>query len=140
MQYLEYLKVLKEERELTYAQIAELSDIPQATITRIYSGATPNPSFEVLAKIVIALGGSLDIIAGIKSENERITSPVQHTMESYSELLKEKDERIKDLKEDIKEVRREKHRFAIALACIVGIVMIVLAVDLLNGGIGFVRY
>lgn len=139
MEYLEHLKALKEKRDLTYAEIAEIADIPLTTITRIFSGTTPNPTFETIAKITIALGGSLDGIAGIKS-TDKTPSPVQQTIASYSELLKEKDDRIKDLKEDVKEVRREKHRFAIALACIVGVILIVLTVDIFNGHFGYFRY
>lgn len=141
MLYLEKLKALKSERGITNAEIAKLSDIPLATITRIFNGQTPNPTFETFSQIAIALGASLDEIAGLKQPDApSIPSPIEKTLDSYAELLKEKDERIKDLKEEVKEVRREKHRFAIALACIVGIIMIILAVDICNGHIGYFRY
>lgn len=141
MVYLEKLKALKEERGLTNAEIAQLSNIPLATITRIFNGQTPNPTFETISQVAIALGASIDEIAGLKQPDApRVPSPIRQTLDNYAELLKEKDDRIKDLKEDVKEVRREKHRFAIALACIVGVILIILTVDILNGHFGYFRY
>ena len=141
MEYLDHLKALKEKRDLTYAEIAEISDIPLTTVTRIFSGATPNPTFETIAKITIALGGSLDGVAGIKQNNSPpITSPIERTFDSYVELVKNKDERISDLKEELKEVRKEKHRFAIALVVIVAFILIILTVDIFNGHFGYFRY
>lgn len=139
MEYLDHLKALKEKRDLTYAEIAEISDLPLTTVTRVFSGATPNPTFETIAKLTIALGGSLDGIAGLKQTNS-ISTPIEKTFDSYAELLRDKDDRINDLKEEVNEVRREKHRFAIALAIIVGFFLVLVAIDLLNGNLGFLRY
>ena len=141
MPYLEQLKVLKEKSHLTNAEIARLSNIPLATITRVFNGSTPNPTFETFVQIAIALGVSLDEIAGLKQADEPpIASPIENTLNSYAELLKEKDERIEELKEENKQTRREKFHLAIALACIVAFVLIILMIDILNGHFGYVRY
>lgn len=141
MQYLEKLKAFKEERDLTNAEIARLSNIPLATITRIFNGSTPNPTFETISQIAIALGASIDEIAGLKSHDpEPMTSPVETTLTSYAELLKEKDERIKDLKEEKEKMRKEKFMFGIALACVVAFVLTLLTVDIMNGHFGYFRY
>lgn len=141
MEYLDHLKALKEKRDLTYAEIAEISDLPLTTVTRVFSGATPNPTFETIARLTIALGGSLDGIAGLKQTNSHpIPTPIEKTFDSYAELLKVKDERINDLKEEVKEVRKEKHRFSLALAIIVAFLLSILAVDLFNGNFGYFRY
>lgn len=141
MPYLERLKALKEERDITNAEIARLSNIPLPTITRIFNGSTPNPTFETFSNIAIALGASLDEIAGLKTaEPTPITAPVVATLDSYAELLKEKDNRIIDLKEEKEKMRKEKQRFAIALACVVGFVMLLLTIDILNGNFGYFRY
>ena len=60
------LKELKEKTKMTNHEIAELSGVPESTITRIFSGHTDNPTFQNVCDIVLALGGSLDDIAGIK--------------------------------------------------------------------------
>ena len=141
MPYLDRLKALKEERDLTNAEISKLSNIPLATITRIFNGSTPNPTFETFAQIAIALGASLDEIAGIRQpEAPPVDAPIETTLNSYAALLREKDERIKELKEEVKEVRREKHRFALSLSIIVSFILIVLTIDILNGHFGYFRY
>ena len=141
MPYLEQLKVLKEKSHLTNAEIARLSNIPLATITRVFNGTTPNPTFETFVQIAIALGVSLDEIAGLKqAEEPPIASPIENTLTSYAELLREKDERIKELKEEKEQTRREKFHLSIALACVVAFILILLTVDILNGHFGYFRY
>lgn len=141
MPYLDRLKALKEERDLTNAEIARLSNIPLATVTRIFGGQTPNPTFETFAQIAIALGASLDEIAGLKQpEAPTVDKPIETALNSYAELLKEKDERIRDLKDEHEKLRKEKQRFALALAIIVGFVLLVLTVDIMNGHFGYFRY
>ena len=141
MPYLDRLKTLKEERKITNAEISKISNIPLATITRIFNGQTPNPTFETFSQIAIALGASLDEIAGLKQpEAKPIDSPIQNTLDSYAELLKEKDGRIKELKEEKEYERKEKHKITIALFCVVGIVLLILAVDILNGSFGYFRH
>ena len=130
MEYLKNLKALKEERDLTNQEIAELSDVPLATVTRIFNGSTPNPQFETIARITIALGGSLDVIAGLKAPDEpQPTTAVTHTFASYAELLKGKDELIHELKEDKKHNRRTMAKL-----------LIFFGVDVLNGHFGYFRY
>ena len=148
MDYLTRLKALKEERDLTNAEIAELSDIPLATVTRIFNGATPNPQFETIARITIALGGSLDVIAGLKSPNDKPNdSNVEKTLASYAELLREKDERIKEkdstietLKDDRKHDRKEKGKLMLFIGAFVGVVLFILIFDMMNGHMGYFRY
>lgn len=141
MPYLERLKALKEERDLTNAEIARLSNIPLATITRIFNGSTPNPTFETFTQIAIALGASLDEIAGLKQpEATPVDAPIETTLNSYAELLKEKDERIKELKEEKEKERKEKYKLAITLGCFVAFVLILLTVDIMNGHFGYFRY
>lgn len=141
MPYLERLKALKEDRDLTNAEIARLSNIPLPTITRIFNGSTPNPTFETFVQIAIALGASLDEIAGLKQpEAPPVDAPIENALSSYAELLKEKDERIKDLKEEKEKMRKEKTRFGLALVCVVGFVLLLLTVDIMNGHFGYFRY
>lgn len=138
MQYLEGLKELKEKRQITNAEIAKLANIPVATITRIFSGATPNPTFETVSQIAIALGASLDEIAGLKTSNaSSVAAPIVATLDSYAALLKEKDERIKELKDDKNQNRRLIRKLMIFIAVFVGVAMLILTVDILNGQFGY---
>lgn len=141
MPYLDRLKALKEQKHLTNAEIAELSNIPLATITRIFNGGTPNPTFETFVGIATALGISLDEIAGLKSPHEEaVPSRVEMTINSYAELLREKDDRIRELKEEKRQERKEKARLMLFFSIFVTIVMFVLAMDIMNGNWGYFRH
>ena len=148
MPYLERLKALKEEKKMSCGDIARLSNIPVATITRIFNGSTPNPTFETFTQIAIALGASLDEIAGLKRpEAPPVDSHIENTLSSYSELLREKDIRIKEkdeslrlLDRELQEERKRKTKLAIAFTGLIAILIVIAFIDMLNGSIGFFRF
>ena len=66
--WLENLKALKKEKGLSSKQIADATNLPERTVSRIFSGDTPNPYLDTLNRIVTVLGGSLyDILADSKT-------------------------------------------------------------------------
>jgi transcriptional regulator with XRE-family HTH domain len=147
MPYVEKLKMIKQEKGLSLAEIAKLADIPLATITRVFNGQTPNPTFETISRISFALSVSLDELSGLKQpEEQHIASPIENTLNSYSELLKEKDDRIKELKEDKSVIRNEKYKLVGMLVALVVVLVALVAIlvwtniDIRNGNIGRVRY
>ena len=141
MPYVEKLKMIKEEKNMTNAEIATLSNLPLPTITRIFSGQTANPTFETISRIAFALGVSLDELAGFKQPDEQpLASPVVETLNSYIELLKEKDDRIRELKEDKTVIRNEKYKLVGMLAGIITAILVLFAVDIANGHFGYFRF
>lgn len=60
--WLDNLKELKKGKGMTVKQIAEATNLPERTVTRIFSGDTDNPYVDTLHRIVSVLGGSLDSI------------------------------------------------------------------------------
>lgn len=136
MPYLVRLKALKEDREMTNAEISKLSNIPLATVTRIFNGSTPNPTFETFAQIAIALGASLDEIAGLKQpEDTPKDEHIENTINSYVELLKEKDQRLREkdemiatLKEINRQDRTQKKRLLWFIGAFVSLVIMSLIV------------
>lgn len=58
--WLDNLKELKKAKGISAKQIAELTNLPERTIVRIFSGETPNPYVDTLYRIVAVLDGSLD--------------------------------------------------------------------------------
>ena len=58
----ENLKTLKKMTGMSVKQIAEKTNLPERTVSRIFSGDTSNPYMTTLIPIVNALGGSLDEI------------------------------------------------------------------------------
>lgn len=83
--WLAKLKELKNQANMSSAQIAKQTNLPERTVVRIFSGDTPNPYVDTLVRIVVVLGGSLDDIltdtravvgnanlASLQAENERL--------------------------------------------------------------------
>ena len=60
--WLDNLKELKKTKGISVKQIAEKTNLPERTVTRIFSGDTDNPYVDTLHRIVTVLGGSLDDI------------------------------------------------------------------------------
>lgn len=60
--WLDNLKELKSETGMTVKQIAAKTNLPERTVSRIFSGDTYNPYVDTLHRIVTVLGGSLDTI------------------------------------------------------------------------------
>lgn len=141
MPYVEKLKMIKEEKDLTNLEIATLSNIPLPTITRVFNGQTPNPTFETISRIAFALGVSLDELSGLRQPEEQpVSSPIENTLSSYAELLKEKDDRIKELTEDKRVIRNEKYKLVGLLVGIISAILVLFAVDIFNGHFGYFRY
>ena len=60
--WLENLKELKKKSGMSSKNIAELTNLPERTVSRIFSGDTEDPRTDTLRRIVSVLGGSLDDI------------------------------------------------------------------------------
>lgn len=60
--WLDNLKELRKQTKMSYKQIADMTNLPERTVIRIFSGDTDNPYADTLHRIVVALGGSLDDI------------------------------------------------------------------------------
>ena len=60
--WLENLRDLRARTEKSYKWIAEETNLPERTVTRIFSGDTDHPYVDTVHRIVTALGGSLDSI------------------------------------------------------------------------------
>ena len=58
--WLDNLKDLKKKAGMSAKQIAEKTNLPERTVSRIFSGDTENPYMDTLRRIVAVLGGSLD--------------------------------------------------------------------------------
>ena len=141
MPYVEKLKMIKEDKKMSLSDIAHVGDIPLATVTRVFNGQTPNPTFETIIRIAIGMGVSLDELAGLKQPDAPpVASPIENALSNSAELLAEKDKWITTLTEGIKRERKEKHMVMLILFLITAFVLTFLAIDILNGHFGHFRY
>ena len=107
MPYGEKLKKIKKERGLTNTQIHEIcNDVSLPTISRVFDEGSQGGQWETYVSLARGLGFSLDELAGLKQPDEQpLASPIIETFNSHAELLKEKDERIQELKEQNENLR-----------------------------------
>ena len=65
--WLDNLKELKKATNMSTKQISQRSNLPEKTISRVFSGETKNPYIDTLNSIAIALGSNLtDILVDTK--------------------------------------------------------------------------
>ena len=103
------LKALKVKSGMTSAQIAKSCDIPESTVTRIFSGKTPNPTVTTVISMWKAMGGTATdlfdetVKVDVVSEAPQVVVPqvderlYNEIISIYKDLLKIKDKRINTL-------------------------------------------
>ena len=81
----EYLRWLKESGNYTHQQLSDLTEIPYGTIPKYFSGLEDeSANFEIVRKLVMAMGGSLDELAGIRPKPVDV-SPEKLTEDGFTE-------------------------------------------------------
>ena len=94
-----YLRQLKEARGYTQQQIADESGVPIGTIGKYFSALDDeSASYEILRRLVVCLGGSLDEMAGIRADGHKADGDADQAYKAViaglEARLDEKDERI----------------------------------------------
>jgi transcriptional regulator with XRE-family HTH domain len=100
--WLDNLKELKKAAGMSAAQIAKEANLPERTVSRIFSGDTDNPYADTLRRIVDILGGSLDSVladskavvgtanlATLQADVDRLNSEVA-LLQAENAVLKDK--------------------------------------------------
>ena len=106
--FLERLRALKDKSGLTTKQIADKCDIPESTVTRIFTGKTPNPTIITVMAMVKAMGGqAADIFDDDAKVNTAPTVPQVvltdieqknlEITELYKDMVRSRDKTIKIL-------------------------------------------
>ena len=148
MQLFEIFRQKQAEMKITTQELATISGVPLATVARFLRGDAPNAGTSTVGPLARVLGISLDKELGlVHPDAEPIKEPVAVAMDSYAELLTEKNRVIEALqkdaareREDRLQERKEKRALAIALVCVVCVILAILAVDVCSGHLGFIRY
>ncbi len=76
MDWFERLKKIKTASSLSTREISEISNLPEPTLEKLFSGQTKNPGINTIQRLVHSLGYTLDDIddAPCKVKNEKIYS------------------------------------------------------------------
>lgn len=134
-----YIKMLMERENITQAELAKLTDIPQVTLSRILNGSTDCPSFANIAAIVKALHGSLDVMAGIVDEpNDKPVTMSER--ELYEKLIADKERQLRSINGILEQKQQWLRKMWRALIVTIIIIGIILIIDASIDSVGFVRY
>lgn len=132
-----HLTALKTKTGLSLSQLSNLSGIPEATIRKILSGETPDPRFETVAKLVNAMGGSLDEAVSKKTSDTIENNAVLALKESYEERIKE----IKESHAEVCAIQRSNNIFLKRALLVMGVVLFLLLIfDVAIGDFGWIKY
>ena len=150
MPYLEKFKEARDEKKLSNATIAMLSNTSLPTVTRFFQGNGKRLSVDTVASIATILDVSLDEAFGIGTPvpvQKPLDPNVEAVITSYTELIKEKDERLKEQEETIKQLRvdkvkmqKEKSKVLTFALVFAAVVIFILLFDMMNGHFGYFRY
>lgn len=126
----EYIKALKEAKKATVKDLSKLTGYPESTINNVLTRKTEKPSFEMIAKLVLALDGSLDALAGAKQNQEAGGEDVTGFITTLTEMYEKQIDRM----------QKDKFYLFALLAVVLIIVFGVLAIDVINGSVGWIRH
>ena len=136
----EYLKSLKSKGNFSWNDLSRLSGLPEVTIRKIFSGETVDPRFETVAKLVRAMGGSLDKV----NEIEEIEKGEDLTPEAVLTVKELYEERIKEIKassaDHIRSLKRDNKILTIAVWILSVFLVGALILDIFIGSAGWLRY
>lgn len=133
------LNALKAEKNYSWQELSDLTGIPVPTIRKTFSGETVSPSYEVVSKLMTAMGATLAEVREVKEETQG-DEDMQAAMEQIKAVY---EDRIKDLWRIIDKISAEKRTlFYTMLGTITALLtfIIYLFVDGMHGNWGFFRY
>lgn len=134
-----YIKMLMERENITQAELVNLTDIPQGTLSRILNGSTDCPSYANIAAIIKALHGSLDVMAGIVDEpNDKPVTMSER--ELYEKLIADKERQLRSINGILEQKQQWLRKMWRALILTIIIIGIILIIDIGIGSAGFIRY
>lgn len=129
-----YLRQLKDRKGYTQQFISDETGVPIGTIGKYLSGIDDeSASFEIVRKLVVLLGGTLDELAGIDHpQSDHDESAYRAVVAGLEARISEKDDRIRHraelLGDEQQRSKRETRRAnrATLIACIIGALFVIL--------------
>lgn len=147
-------------KRLTYADLAQKTQIPRGTIDNFFDGTTKRPSFDFVCALIWAADGSVDEAIGLKiitpsapaapvpdhAVRDFASKLVEELKDAHKTSLDAKEDLIDELKEENLRLRTNNHRllrfhrFFVAENFILALALaVILTIDALNPHIGWFR-
>lgn len=132
--FLERLRLLKDKSGMTTKEIAEKSGVPESTITRIFSGKTPNPTIISVMDIIRAMGGKA---SDVFDDNAQVNTQPKVPQAVITDIEKKNTEVVELYERIIKSKDKTIKLLTYVLLCLASVIIFLLLFDLFNGGIGY---
>lgn len=133
----------KEESGMTMQQIADRSNVPKSTVTRILRKETPNPSMKTLADIAIAVGYEIDPVRPATLKDSSKDSYITYLQEALEAERKSAKALVAEQKALRHQVVAEKNRTIrnLSLALILTLIFLIgwLILDILHPTAGWLH-
>lgn len=136
----ERLNKMKTEGNYSWQELSDLTGIPVATIRKTISGETVNPSFEVVEKLLSAMGD-------VSAQEEFIPPDPKQSEEEMQEMMKQMsilyEARIADLWRMIDKLSIERRILFVTMLTVMGLLVtfiVYLFVDGMHGNWGIFQY
>ena len=134
----------KEENNMTFQQIADRSNVPKATVTRILRKETPNPSAKTLADIAVAVGYEMDPVhtAVLKdSTKDAYITYLHEALEAEKKYCKAQIAEQKALRHQIVAEKNRTIMFlSISLVLSISLLVVWLILEILHPAAGWIRW
>ena len=124
------LKELREKANLNNKEISDRSGVPYSTVQKIFSGETVNPNADAVYHIVKALGFKV----------EDLYEEIQNKKMDSIDLIKILEIQNKINEQYINSLKRDKRVLIIMLSVVILFFLAMTALDISNGGNGFIHY
>lgn len=136
----ERLNKMKTEGNYSWQELSDLTGIPVATIRKTISGETVNPSFEVVEKLLAAMGN-------VSAQEEFTPQDQKQSEEEMQEMMKQMsilyEARIADLWRMIDKLSTERRTLFVTMLTVMGLLVtfiVYLFVDGMHGNWGIFQY
>ncbi len=128
--------MLKDKSGMTTKEIAEKSGVPESTITRIFSGKTPNPTIISVMDIIRAMGGKA---SDVFDDNAQVNTQPKVPQVVLTDMEKKNLEIVELYKGIIESKDKTIKLLTYVLLGLASIIIFLLLFDLFNGGIGYFK-
>ena len=130
----DYLNTLKNKGNFKFAELSKMSGVPEATIRRIFSGDTPDARFDTVARIIVAMGGSMDDAFSTKKEKDIEANVVTELKSGFEIRIEDLRERLDDMRERETKAGRIIKALAITVAVLVAVIIVILGIAITSHG------
>lgn len=130
----DYLNTLKNKGNFKFAELSKMSGVPEATIRRIFSGDTPDARFDTVARIIVAMGGSMDDAFSTKKEKDIEANVVTELKSGFEIRIEDLRERLDDMRERETKAGRIIKALAITVAALVAVIIVILGIAITSHG------